>query len=216
MDTKNEGKIISLRGQVIEVEFKGQAPQTHDLLFVKDHPEVKMEVYSSSGKNRFYCLALTSKHTLSRTDKVLNSGSQVMFPVGPELLGRVVNLFGEVLDEMGEIKTVKSLPIHRSIDTKDNIVTKKEILETGIKVIDLFSPFIKGGKMGLFGGAGVGKTMLLTEVLHNVVKLHEDRAVSVFSGVGERSREGQELYLALKDSQTLKNSTVVFGSMGER
>lgn len=209
------GSVVSIRGQIVEVEFLGTKPAVHDILVSYDESEVKLEVFASSGPDRFFCFALTSRHKLFRGSEVINTGSPIMFPVGQELLGRAVNLFGQPLDSLGEVKTKISSPIHKHGILGKNVLTKREILETGIKVIDLFCPFIKGGKMGLFGGAGVGKTLLLTEILHNVVQPKSNASVSVFSGVGERSREGLELYEALKESGTLASTSMVFGGMGE-
>lgn len=212
---KAKGKIISVKGQVIEVEFVSRKPFVYDLLVLEDDPEVKMEVYASSGPNTFYCLALSSTEKLFRGGNVLNTETQILFPAGKGLLGRVVDIFGKPIDSLGKIKTEKSFPIHRVIQPGQKIVTKQEILETGIKVVDLFSPLVRGGKMGLFGGAGVGKTILLTEILHNIVGLAKENSVSVFAGIGERAREGLELYQALSESGVLPNSALIFGPMGE-
>ena len=138
-----------------------------------------------------------------------------MFPVGRELLGRVVDIFGRPIDAKGDIKSQDSVPVHRLAKHVSDISTKQELLETGIKVLDIFSPLLKGGKMGLFGGAGVGKTILLTEVMHNVLGREKEKSVSVFSGVGERAREGLELYDALNNSGVASRACLVFGPMGE-
>ena len=215
---KNKGKIISIKGHVIEVKFKNNKPAVHDILTVSDSPEVKMEVYSSSGKDTFYCFSLTPTEKLFRGEKVINTGYPVQFPVGDGLLGRAVSLFGTPYDSLGAVVKESVWPIHRKILLEEDVETPKEILQTGVKLIDLFAPVLKGGKMGLFGGAGVGKTMLLTEILHNVVGNNEkskNNNVSVFAGVGERSREGLELHEALKQSGALGSSTLVFGPMGE-
>lgn len=214
VDDKNIGKVITINGQLIEIEFTKNKPAMKDLLVLKDDPLVKMEVYSSSGSDSFYCLALSKTNKLYRGAKVINTQVQIQFPVGDTLLGRVVDIFGNPIDDAGEIKTNQSQPIHKR-PTKASVVTKQELLETGIKVIDVFTPLVKGGKMGLFGGAGVGKTILLTEILHNVVGKSEGKSVSVFAGIGERSREGLELYEALKASGVGKNSSLIFGPMGE-
>ncbi len=215
MKQKSLGKIISIKGQVIEVKFSGLKPEVHNLLVVEDKPEVKMEVYSSSGKDRFYCLALSSTQGINRGAKVINTGKPIQFPVGKDLLGRAVDLFGEPYDGKPVISKSKLRPIHQEEIPTEDIVIHQNVLETGIKIIDLFAPLIKGGKMGLFGGAGVGKTMILTEILHNVVVAGKGGNLSVFAGVGERSREGLELYQALSGSGALASSTLVFGPMGE-
>lgn len=208
------GKIISVKNQVVEIEFPHAKPAIHDLLVLESNKDVVFEVYSSSKTNSFYCLCLTTTQDLYRGAKVLNSGSQIMFPVGKELLGRVVDIFGRPIDNKGVINVKKSKQIHE-IPARNDVLTKEEILETGIKVIDLFCPILKGGKVGLFGGAGVGKTILLTEVLHNIVGRTKKAAVSVFAGIGERSREGLELYNSLTKSGVIESSTLIFGTMGE-
>lgn len=213
-DDKYLGEIISVRGQVVEVEFSKKKPSIHDLLVLVDSPEIKLEVYSSSGPNTFYCLALSSVTDMFRGAKVANTQTQILFPVGNAVLGRVFDIFGNPLDDKGNIEKIETAPIHRYI-TKNDVITKQEIQETGIKVLDLFTPLLKGGKMGLFGGAGVGKTILLTEILHNVVGRAKGTSVSVFAGIGERSREGLELYHSLLNSGVMPNSTLIFGPMGE-
>lgn len=212
---KSDGRILSIIGQVIDVEFQHEKPQIHDLLTLKDQPEVKLEVYSSSGSNTFYCLSLGKEEFLYRGAILTNTNEQILFPTGKELLGRVVDIFGNAIDGKEEIVTKEKTNIHNRNLQKKSIETKEEVLETGIKVIDLFSPLQKGGKMGLFGGAGVGKTILLTEVLHNIVGRFVDKTVSVFAGIGERSREGLELYQSLVSSGVMQNSTLIYGPMGE-
>jgi F-type H+-transporting ATPase subunit beta len=208
------GKVISIKGQVIEVRFRNYKPSIKDLLVLQDDEGVKMEVHASSGSDTFYCLALSSTDKLYRGASVVNTQKQIQFPVGTELLGRVVDIFGEPIDGGVDLRTNAASPIHIRPSRK-GILTKREVLETGIKVLDLFSPFVKGGKMGLFGGAGVGKTILLTEMLHNIVGRDEGKSVSVFAGIGERSREGLELFNSLKESGVDKNSALIFGPMGE-
>lgn len=210
-----QGIVTGIKGQIIEVEFHGTKPALHDLLILPENPDVKIEVYQSSAANRFYCLSYGSNRNIKRGDVLVNTGFPPMIPVGPSLLNRVIDAFGNPLDALGPINGDGRVPIHKSESLEENIVAERKFLETGIKVIDMFAPIFKGGKMGLFGGAGVGKTILLTEILHNVVTLQSERNVSVFAGVGERSREGLELYEALKKSGSMKNSTLVFGSMGE-
>jgi F-type H+/Na+-transporting ATPase subunit beta len=212
---ENEGVIMSVIGQVIEVEFRGDKPSIHDLLVMKDQPDTKLEVYSSSGQNTFYCLALSNDEYMYRGAIVVNTNEQILFPVGNEILGRVVDIFGNPIDGGKPIKSEKSRNIHEASALSENIIASQEVLETGIKVIDMFSPLLKGGKMGLFGGAGVGKTILLTEILHNIVGRFVDKSVSVFAGIGERSREGLELYQALINSGVIQNSSLIYGPMGE-
>lgn len=147
--------------------------------------------------------------------KVVNTKKPITVPVGTGVLGRVMDLFGEPLDGLGEIKRTEEWPIYRNSPTLYNLSYKEEILETGIKAVDLFSPIVKGGKIGIFGGAGVGKTILLTEIAHNVIGKHSENSVSVFAGVGERVREGQELYEALKEKGVLPYVSLILGTMGE-
>lgn len=215
MEKRSLGKIISIQGQIVEVEFSGAKPSIRDLLILEGDPDIRLEVYSSSGPNTFYCLALSRTTALFRGAKLVNTESTISFPVGTELLGRVVDIFGRPIDAGSEIKSDLSLPIHRSGLQKIRVSTKQEQLETGIKIIDIFSPLLKGGKIGLFGGAGVGKTILLTEILHNVVGNPKNSSVSVFAGIGERAREGLELYNVLKESGVMQNSSLIFGPMGE-
>lgn len=218
---KNIGKIISIKGQIIEVEFQNDKPTLHDILILENDETAKLQVYISSGPSTFYCLSLTPTKKLFRGASVLNTGKPIMTPTGSQVLGRVIDIFGEPSDGMGKIKKTKTMPIYKDVPPYSDIQTHQEILETGIKVIDLFSPFLKGGKIGLFGGAGVGKTMLLTEIIHNVVILHNKnlpagrQGVSVFAGVGERIREGHELYETLKEKEVLPSVSLVFGPMGE-
>jgi F-type H+-transporting ATPase subunit beta len=211
----SNGIITGIKGQVVEVEFRGLKPALHDILVLPEAPDVKIEVYQSSAANRFYCLSYGSNRNIKRGDKLTNTGAPPMFPVGTGLLNRVVDAFGAPLDSLGVIKDAGRTPIYKTGELGDHVVSDRKFLETGIKVVDLFAPLYKGGKMGLFGGAGVGKTLLLTEILHNIVGRSLEKNVSVFAGVGERSREGLELYKALQASGSMKNSTLVFGSMGE-
>lgn len=213
--SKHTGRIIGVKGQVVEIEFLGKKPQVRDLLILKGNPDVRFEVYASSGINRFYCLSFSRTNNLFRGARVENTQTPIMFPVGSELLGRVVDIFGRPIDARGDIKAQDSIPVHRSAAHVSDIVTKQELLETGVKVLDIFAPLMRGGKMGLFGGAGVGKTILLTEILHNVVGREKEKSVSVFAGVGERAREGLDLFDALNKSGVAENASLVFGPMGE-
>lgn len=209
------GKVISVRGQIVQVEFLDDEPRIGDVLTLESDGDLKMEVYVSSGKNRFFCIAFGSTDPVKRGIKVKNTGRQISFPVGPGMLGRVLDFFGNPIDGGAPIEAKDEFPIRKKVSFADSLDTKTEFLETGIKVIDLFAPLMRGAKMGLFGGAGVGKTLLLTEILHNVVSLKKDKSVSVFAGVGERSREGLELFEVLKESGAMANSSLIFGPMGE-
>lgn len=216
------GEIKSVKGQVVEIVFGKQKPMISELLYLKNNPEIKFVVYASSGDNSFYCLFLFDSSVLKRGDKVMGSGSPINFPVGDSLLGRVVDVFGNASDGGPEIKSDKYMPIIRySQAATDAISIEQKILETGIKVIDVFSPMSEGGKAGLFGGAGVGKTILLTEILHNiigrddVIKNKKANTNSIFAGIGERSREGLELFETLKKTDIISNIALIYGQMAE-
>lgn len=209
------GKVISVKGQIIEVEFLEGKPHIFDVLLYKEDPSVKMEVYTSASPNSFYCLALTGVTELHYGSTVISSGQPIKIPVGPEMLGRVVDTLGQPQDGQGEIKAKDERPIIAKDITFSNVYIPKKVLETGIKVIDFFTPLVKGGKVGLFGGAGVGKTVLISEVIHNLVILHPEENVSVFTGVGERTREGEELYTTMIESKVMQGVSLIYGSMGE-
>lgn len=216
MNNDNIGIVIGIRGQVAEVKFEANSPSIHDVLELESDAKIKLEVYESSKKNTFYCISLQPTNVLYRGARVKNTGKPILVPVGEKILSRVVNVFGDPIDNQGPIDSPERIPIYNTAPPLANISSKRDILETGIKVIDLFSPLLKGGKMGLFGGAGVGKTLLLTEILHNVVTLNRSgKAVSVFAGIGERTREGQELFESLAEMGVLKNTSLIFGPMGE-
>lgn len=212
MDT---GKIVSIRGQIIEVEFADEKPRIYDVLLFKEDPTIKMEVYTSSSPTSFYCLALTTVAKLYHGAEVINTKEPIKVPVGQELLGRVIDTIGVPQDGRGEIKAKETRPIIAKDIEFEKVEIPKEILETGIKAIDFFTPIIKGGKVGLFGGAGVGKTVILSEIIHNIVILHAESNVSVFTGVGERTREGHELFETLEESGVMNSVSLIYGSMGE-
>ena len=210
-----KGKILSIRGQIIEVEFLDDKPRIHDLLIAEDDPQIKMEVYSSASANNFYCLSLTSTSTLHYGSKVISTEQPIKVPVGKEMLGRLIDPLGNPEDGLGEITTKESNPIITESINFSRVSVATEILETGIKVVDFFAPMMKGGKAGLFGGAGVGKTVLLTEIIHNIVIINPEENVSIFTGVGERTREGEELLTTLNENKVMNGVTLVYGSMGE-
>lgn len=212
---KSDGSVVSVRGHIVEVHFPSEKPNVYEMLVLKDDPESKLEVYASAGHDNFYCICLTDYTKLYRGAAVVSTGQQILFPTSTDLLGRVLDIFGNPLDGKPPIKASQFHPIHESESKAKNLKIKQELLETGIKVIDVFSPIMKGGKMGLFGGAGVGKTILLTEVLHNIVGSASGNAVSIFTGVGERSREGLELFQSLLASGVMAKSTLIYGPMGE-
>lgn len=210
------GEIKSVKGQVVEIVFGKQKPIISELLYLKDNSEIKFVVYASSGDNSFYCLSLFDSSILKRGDKVIGSGSPINFPVGDSLLGRVVDVFGHASDGGATIKSDKYMPIIRySQAATEEISIEQKILETGIKVIDVFSPMSEGGKAGLFGGAGVGKTILLTEILHNIIGRDKTNTNSIFAGIGERSREGLELFETLKKTDIISNISLIYGQMAE-
>lgn len=209
------GKVISIKGQIIEVEFLEEKPRIHDVLYYKEDPFIRMEVYTSSSPSSFYCLAITHATKLHHGSVVISSGQPIKIPVGKELLGRVINTLGVAQDNLGNIVTKEYRPIIAKDITYANVQIPREILETGIKVVDFFTPIIKGGKVGLFGGAGVGKTVIISEIIHNLVILNPEKNVSVFTGVGERTREGEELYETLKEGNVMQGVSLIYGSMGE-
>lgn len=209
------GKVISIKGQIIEVEFLEDKPRIYDVLLDKTDPSIKMEVYTSASPTSFYCLALTHVASLHYGSTVVNSGQPIRVPVGKALLGRVIDTLGEPQDGLGEIKAEDTRPIIAKDVSFDNVNIPKDVLPTGIKVIDFFTPIVKGGKVGLFGGAGVGKTVIISEVIHNLVILNPEKNVSVFTGVGERTREGEELFQTLIDSKVMQGVSLIYGSMGE-
>lgn len=213
----NFGRIISIKGQVLEIVFPHQKPKANDLLLLEHDQSVKMQVYSSQGHDTFYCILLTDNASLQRGAKVINTGKPLTTPVGDGVLGRIINIFGDPLDGLGALSKTENWPIIRSSPLYTDFPAHEEILETGIKVIDLFCPILKGGKMGLFGGAGVGKTVLLTEIIHNIVQVSKStkKNVSVFAGIGERTREGQELFESLEAGGVLPHTSLVFGPMGD-
>jgi len=206
-----EGKILQVLGPVIDVEFE-TSPPLFNALFVKKK-DLYLEVEQNLGEGKVRCLALGPTEGLKKGEVVIDTKSPIKVPVGKELLGRMVNIFGKPIDGKGEIKTKNYAPIFKSPPSFLEQTAKFEILETGIKSIDLLTPIFKGGKVGIFGGAGVGKTVLIQELMRNFVKKYH--GVSIFAGIGERSREGNELYLELKRSGVLGNCVLVFGQMKE-
>lgn len=216
--TKKTGRIVQIFGAVLDVQFSdAYLPSLYEALRVHtDFTETKtlvLEVASHLGDNRVRAIALGPTDGLKRGDLVTAAGKPITIPVGKKTLGRLVNVVGESIDGKGEIKSAKTYPIHREAPPFTEQSTKQEILETGIKVLDLIAPFVKGGKVAIFGGAGVGKTVLIQELIHNVAEVHG--GVSVFAGVGERSREGNDLYREMKDSGVIEKTAMVFGQMNE-
>jgi len=205
-------KIVQILGPVIDVEFEDNLPQMFSALTVKGS-DLVLEVEQHIGANKVRALAMGPTDGLKRGDEVVDTGSPIKVPVGKEVLGRVLNVLGRPIDGKGEIKTANRASIHRAAPTLEEQKTKIEIMETGIKAIDLLTPIPKGGKVGLFGGAGVGKTVLIQELIRNIASVH--KGVSVFVGVGERSREGKDILSDMENSGVLKNTSLVFGQMNE-
>jgi len=207
----NIGKVSQVIGAVVDVEFQqGNLPKIYDALKVGN---LILEVQQHLGENVVRTVSLGSTDGLKRQMPAVNTNSPISVPVGTETLGRIFNVTGETIDGKGEVKAKKSYPIHRPSPTLIEQETKPEILETGIKVIDLIAPFIKGGKIGVFGGAGVGKTVIIQELINNIAKEHG--GYSVFAGVGERTREGNDLYTEMKEAGVLEKLAMVFGQMNE-
>ncbi|MBN1384625.1 MAG: F0F1 ATP synthase subunit beta [Elusimicrobia bacterium] len=213
----NKGKITQLIGPVIDCEFPASSiPKIHNAIRVsgiKDKNDIIFEVAAHIGDNTARCISLSPTDGLSRGMEVIDEGTPIKVPVGQECLGRIMNVFGAPIDHQGEIKTKTYKSIHASPPTIVQQKTTPEVFETGIKVIDLLVPYQKGGKIGLFGGAGVGKTVIIMELINNVALHHH--GVSVFGGVGERSREGNDLWLEMKHSKVIDNAVLVFGQMNE-
>ena len=210
---EGSGYISAIRGDIIEVEFKGKKLARHDLLSLSEDKNSRLEVYSSAPNNKFLCISLTDPTKLYRGAKIENINGSLEVPIGDEMLGRVVDLFGSPIDGLGNLRVKAKNSIYHANPTYDQITITGAIQETGIKVIDLFTPIRKGGKIGLFGGSGVGKTVLLSELMHNIAFFHKGN--SVFAGIGERIREGHELYETLKNTNVLPHVALVFGQMNE-
>ncbi len=216
------GKIVEVKGPVVDVLFEdGSLPKINEALKINipkeknNNFEIKLtlEVALHIGNNKVRCIAMDSTDGLVRGMEVFATGAPITIPVGRGTLGRVFNVLGEPIDNLGKVENVELRPIHRQAPKLEELSTNVEILETGIKVIDLLAPYIKGGKIGLFGGAGVGKTVLIQELIHNVAEEHG--GISVFTGVGERTREGNDLYTEMNESGVIKKTAMAFGQMNE-
>lgn len=211
------GKVIQIIGPVVDVEFPaGKLPDIYNAIKIEDKKKnihLTMEVAQHLGNNLVRCVSLSSTDGLQRNVEALDTGAPVSVPVGKETLGRIFNVIGEVIDEQGEVKVKDRWPIHRPAPAFVDQEPSTEILETGIKVVDLLAPYAKGGKVGLFGGAGVGKTVLIMELIRNIA--YEHGGFSVFAGVGERTREGNDLWNEMKESGVIDKTTLVFGQMNE-
>lgn len=213
---KIKGKLSQIIGPVVDVRFsEGELPKLHNAIDIKtDHGILVVEVAQHIGDDVVRCISMGSTDGLVRGMEAIDTGSPIMAPVGKEVLGRMFNVLGEPIDGFGELsKKVLRMPIHRDAPGFDEQQTTSEILETGIKVIDLLCPYVKGGKIGLFGGAGVGKTVVMQELIHNIAIEHG--GLSVVAGVGERTREGNDLYYEMKNSGVLPKTVLVYGQMNE-
>ena len=215
-----KGKITQIIGAVVDVKFNGELPEILSALECKNGDNrLVLEVAQHLGESSVRTIAMDATEGLKRGDEVTATGAPIQVPVGPETLGRIINVIGEPIDEKGEVKTKEKWPIHRAAPEFSDQSTETEILVTGIKVVDLLAPYAKGGKIGLFGGAGVGKTVLIMELINNVAKAHG--GFSVFAGVGERTREGNDLYHEMIDSGVIKpegpgsKAALVYGQMNE-
>jgi F-type H+-transporting ATPase subunit beta len=215
-----KGKIIQVIGPVVDIEFEeGHLPDIYTAIRIPRvttegvENELIAEVQQHLGEDRVRAVAMDSTDGLVRGMPAFDTRGPITVPVGPETLGRLINVIGNPIDGLGEIKSDKRYPIHRPAPLFRNLSTNTEMFETGIKVIDLIEPYTKGGKTGLFGGAGVGKTVIIQELIHNIAKQHG--GYSVFSGVGERTREGNDLWLEMKESGVLNKTALVFGQMNE-
>jgi F-type H+-transporting ATPase subunit beta len=216
----NKGNVVQVIGPVVDIDFsKGTLPAINNAISIKrktiegTEENLIVEVQQHLGESRVRTVAMDSTDGLVRGMEAIDTGAPITIPVGVEVLGRLLNVLGEPIDNKGPIKTKLSYPIHRPAPKFPDLSTKQEMFETGIKVIDLLEPYTKGGKTGLFGGAGVGKTVIIQELIHNIAKEHG--GYSVFSGVGERTREGNDLYLEMTESGVINNTALVFGQMNE-
>ncbi len=212
---KNIGKIVQIIGPVVDIRFsEGNLPELLDAIEIDNHGErLVVEVAQHIGDDTVRCVSMGSTDGLIRGMEAVDTGEPITVPVGNETLGRLFNVLGEPIDEKGEVEVKQTSPIHRPAPSFEEQETSREIFETGIKVVDLIAPYSKGGKIGLFGGAGVGKTVLIMELINNIAIQHG--GISVFAGVGERTREGNDLYYEMIESGVIDKTALVFGQMNE-
>ena len=223
MAKNNVGSVTQVLGAVVDVQFEGELPFIQNALHAKNgDATLVLEVALEMGEKTVRCIAMDSTDGMVRGSEVVDTGAPISVPVGPETLGRILNVIGDPIDERGPVNSAMRYPIHRMAPSFEDQATSSEILVTGIKVVDLLAPYLKGGKIGLFGGAGVGKTVLIQELINNIAKAHG--GVSVFAGVGERTREGNDLYHEMVDAGVInlgENTTegskvaLVYGQMNE-
>ncbi len=207
------GSVKSIRGSVVDVSFQGHTPQINQMLLAGKEQNIVLEVASYLNETEVRCIAFHTTEGLERGAPVINSGNFLSVPVGESILGRMINVFGQVIDGKAPLDTTEIRPIHQPPLQLAQRGVSSEVFETGIKIIDLLAPLERGGKAGLFGGAGVGKTVVITELIHNMVGHYQ--GVSVFCGIGERCREAEELYRTMGEAGVLKNSVLIFGQMNE-
>jgi F-type H+-transporting ATPase subunit beta len=213
-DTKTvTGSVKSIRGSVVDISFQGHAPQINQMLLAGKEQNIVLEVASYLNETEVRCIAFHTTEGLERGAPVINSGNFLSVPVGESILGRMINVFGQVIDGKAPLDTTEVRPIHQPPLQLAQRGISSEVFETGIKIIDLLAPLERGGKAGLFGGAGVGKTVVITELIHNMVGHYQ--GVSVFCGIGERCREAEELYRTMDEAGVLKDSVLIFGQMNE-
>ncbi len=210
----SRGVVAQVMGPVVDVRFEeGELPAIFNALEIDTDKKLTVEVAQHIGDNTVRCISMASTDGLRRGTEVIDTGNPIQVPVGRATLGRIFNVLGKAVDDMPDPESTEKWNIHRLAPDYDELSSSMEILETGIKVIDLLCPYSKGGKIGLFGGAGVGKTVLIMELINNIAKEHG--GLSVFTGVGERTREGNDLYNEMKESGVLQNTTLVYGQMNE-
>jgi len=215
----NTGKVVQVIGPVLDIEFESELPRILNSIHVTfqdesgKEAEITAEVAQHLGENKVRCISMEPTEGMVRGAKAVDTGEPIMVPVGPETLGRILNVIGKPVDEAGPVEAKKAYPIHRPAPEFKDQSTEMVMLETGIKVIDLLEPYMKGGKTGLFGGAGVGKTVLIMELINNIAKEHS--GYSVFAGVGERTREGNDLYHEMKESGVIDQTALIYGQMTE-
>lgn len=213
---EKRGRIMSVKDYIVEVEFLSpDKPFINEILILESDKTCILQVFKSTSESNFQCISLSKNELLGRGDFIIRTNKTLEIPVGSNILTRIVDIFGDFKDGKEQLKDLETRSIFNEPLSINEVSKNSMILETGIKLIDLFCPIIKGGKTGLFGGAGVGKTVLLTEIMHNVVNIESDSNVSVFCGVGERTREGHELYLELEKRGVLSAVALVYSSMGD-
>lgn len=214
MTVKNKGKIIQIIGAVIDIRFESELPSLYNAIEVQFEEEtIVLEVMQHLGDHTVRCISMHSTDGLTRGMEAIDTGAPITVPVGEEVLGRMVNVLGNPIDNQPAVEAKEHWPIHREPPSLSEQIAQPEILETGIKAVDLLCPFSKGGKIGLFGGAGVGKTVLIMELINSIAKEHG--GYSVFVGVGERTREGNDLYYDMKNSGVIDKTALIFGQMNE-